>query len=95
VTKINSLEIFSIYSYSISSDILYNTFVLERGWSDEVIDLKKNSVSKQEQEDDGFRKLRRKIEDFLRKTKDKSLILRVADLLGIHYDKSISNNKHG
>ena len=66
-----------------------------RGWSDEVTDLKKNGVSKQEQQEEGFRKIRRKVEDFLRKTKDKSLILKVADLLGIHYDKSISNNKHG
>jgi hypothetical protein len=51
-------------------------------------------LSKQEQEE-GLKRLRRKIEDFLRKTKDKSLILKVADLLGIRYDKSISNNKHG
>jgi len=54
----------------------------------------KTSGGRQEQEED-FRKLRRKIEDLLRKTKDKSLILKVADLLKIHYDKNISNVKHG
>ena len=59
-----------------------------------MTDLKRGVTGKQEQEED-FRKLRRKIEDFLRKTKDKSLILKIADLLKIHYDKNISNIKHG
>jgi hypothetical protein len=71
----------------------YDVHIRERGWRDEVTEVKKNG--KQQEEDEGLRKLRRRIEDFLRKTKDKSLILKVADLLGIRYDKSISNNKHG
>lgn len=45
--------------------------------------------------EEDLKKLRRKIEDFLRKTKDKSLIMKVADLLRIRYDKNISNDKHG
>lgn len=60
-----------------------------------MTEVKKNDNNKQQEEDEGLRKLRRRIEDFLRKTKDKSLILKVADLLGIHYEKIISNNKHG
>ena len=63
----------------------------ERRWSDGVNDLvKKNGGMSEQEQDEVFRKIRRQIEDFLRKTKDKRWILKVADILGIYYDKSIS-----
>jgi len=51
---------------------------------------KKNGGMSEQEQDEVFRKIRRQIEDFLRKTKDKRWILKVADILGIYYDKSIS-----
>jgi hypothetical protein len=64
--------------------------IREGRWSDGVNGSNKNGENLSEE---GLRKIRRKIEDLLRK--DKSLILKVADFLGIRYDKNISNNKHG
>ena len=52
--------------------------------------VKKNGGMSEQEQDEVFRKIRRQIEDFLRKTKDKRWILKVADILGIYYDKSIS-----